>query len=65
MVSLEKALEIGTQLLNKVDSLSTDPHIGQYEEYPEHLINGQRRLMEGDFKTIYLIEDVYVDIRIF
>jgi plasmid stabilization system protein ParE len=53
---LEKVLGIRNQLLDKADSLITDPHIGQYEEYLEHLEKGHRRLVEGNFKIIYRIE---------
>lgn len=42
-VPLDKVLEIRNQLLDKVASLTTDPHVGQYEEYLEHLEKGHRR----------------------
>ncbi|AKP52568.1 hypothetical protein [Cyclobacterium amurskyense] len=54
--SLESLEESINHLLNRVDSLITDPHTGQYEEYLEHLGKGHRRLVEGYFKIIYLIE---------
>ena len=56
-VSLEKVLEIRNQLLEKAASLTTDPHVGQYEEYLEHLEKGHRRLIDGNFKIIYRIEE--------
>jgi plasmid stabilization system protein ParE len=56
-VPLEKVLEIRNQLLYKADSLVNNPHIGQYEEYLVHLEKGHRRLIEGNFKIIYRIEN--------
>jgi plasmid stabilization system protein ParE len=55
-VPLGKVLEIRNQLLDRADSLITNPYIGQYEEYLEHLEKGHRRVIEGDFKIIYRIE---------
>jgi plasmid stabilization system protein ParE len=55
-VSFEKVLEIRNQLLDKAESLSTNPHLGQFEEYLEHLEMGHRRLIEGNFKIIYRVE---------
>ncbi|MEX0882089.1 MAG: type II toxin-antitoxin system RelE/ParE family toxin [Cyclobacteriaceae bacterium] len=61
-VPLEKAREIGNRLLDKVGSLAENPHIGQNEEYLEHLGKGHRRLVEGNFKIIYTIEggNIYI-----
>ncbi|NHE56027.1 type II toxin-antitoxin system RelE/ParE family toxin [Cyclobacterium plantarum] len=56
-VPLEKALEIRKQLLDRADGLIINPHMDQYEEYLMHLGKGHRRLVEGYFKIIYLIED--------
>ncbi|WP_209329141.1 type II toxin-antitoxin system RelE/ParE family toxin [Lunatimonas salinarum] len=56
-VPLEKVLEIKNQLLDKAASLTTDPHVGQYEEYLEHLEKSHRRLIDGNFKIIYRIEE--------
>jgi len=53
---MEKVLEIKGQLLDKAESLLTDPHLGQFEEYLEHLEKGHRRLVEGNFKIVYRIE---------
>ena len=55
-VPLEKVLEIRNQLLDKADNLVINPHLGQYEEYLDHLEKGHRRLIEGNFKIIYRIE---------
>ena len=59
-VPLEKVLEIRTQLLDKADTLADNPHLGQYEEYLEHLEKGHRRLIEGNFKIIYRIDGDYI-----
>lgn len=61
-IPLIKVLKIRSKLLDKADNLSTDPHVGQYEEYLEHLGKGHRRLIEGNFKIIYRIKDgqVYI-----
>ena len=64
-VPLEKVLEIRDQLLDKADSLITNPYIGQYEAYLEHLEKGHRRLIEGNFKIIYRIESGYIYITDF
>lgn len=43
-IPLEKVVAIRKHLLNRVDSLISDPHTGQYEEYLEHVGKGLRRL---------------------
>lgn len=53
---IEKVSEIKTQLLNRADSLAENPHMGQKEEYLEHLGKEYRRCIEGHFKIIYLVE---------
>ena len=55
-ISIEKVSGIKTQLLDKADSLALHPHKGQKEEYLEHLGKEHRRLIDGHFKIIYLIE---------
>ena len=55
-IPIEKVIEIKTQLLDKADRLEFNPHIGQREEYLEHLGKEYRRLIEGYIKIIYLIE---------
>jgi hypothetical protein len=55
-IPIEKVIEIKTQLLDKTDRLEINPHIGQREEYLEHLGKEYRRLIEGHIKIIYLIE---------
>ena len=62
---LKKVIEIKNQLLNKADSLSIYPEIGQREEYLEHLGRDHRRLVEGYFKIIYRIDGNYVYITDF
>jgi|TARA_R110001632_G_C11149601_1_gene397226 hypothetical protein len=53
-VPLEKVVAIRKHLLNRVDSLITDPHSGQYEEYLEHLGKGHRMLVEVILKSYTL-----------
>lgn len=57
-----KALSLGKKLLRKAVSLSKQPNRGQEEPYLKTLNQGHKRLIEGDFKIIYLIEKdtVYV-----
>ncbi|MCC5929986.1 MAG: type II toxin-antitoxin system RelE/ParE family toxin [Cyclobacteriaceae bacterium] len=55
-IPIEKVSEIKTQLLDKADSLALNPYKGQKEEYLEHLGYEHRRLIEGHFKIIYIIE---------
>lgn len=61
-VPLEKVVEIRNLLLDRAGSLAVNPYVGQYEEYLEHLEKGHRRLVEGNFKIIYRIEEegVYI-----
>ena len=42
--------------MDKADRLITNPHIGQYEAYLEHLEKGHRRFIDGNFKIIYRVE---------
>jgi plasmid stabilization system protein ParE len=57
-----KALQLGKKLLKKAVSLSQHPYMGQEEPFLITLNQGHKRLMEGDFKIIYFIENntVYV-----
>ncbi len=55
--SLEKVDDIKSQLIDKVRKLQKNPYQGQYEPYLKPLGKGHRRLVEGYFKIIYLIED--------
>lgn len=55
-IPIEKTLEIRKNLLNKAESLSSNPYKGQKEEYLEHLNKGHRRIIEGHFKIIYRVE---------
>lgn len=56
-VPLTKVVQIRKILLDKVDSLISNPDLGQYEEYLAHLDKGHRRLVEGNFKIIYRVEN--------
>ncbi len=55
-IPIDKALEIRGDLLNKAESLSSNPYKGQKEEYLEHLNKDHRRIFKGHFKIIYRIE---------
>ncbi len=52
---IDRVLEIREVLLNKAESLSSNPYKGQGEEYLEHLNKGHRRIIEDHFKIIYRI----------
>lgn len=55
-VSPEKRLEIRDKILDKADMLLSNPHLGQKEEYLEHLGQSHRRVIESHYKIIYLID---------
>lgn len=55
-IPIDKALEIRKVLLNKAESLSSNPFKGQKEEYLDHLKKDYRRIFKGHFKIIYRIE---------
>src|SRR5258708_7072973 len=61
-VPSEKVNEICDRILAKADKLLINPHIGQVEEYLEHLDKSHRRVIEGNYKIIYRIENeiIYV-----
>ncbi len=52
----KRVSEIITRLLNRADHLAQNPREGQTEIYLDHLGKEYRRLIEGHFKIIYLIE---------
>ena len=58
----KKVIEIKNRLLKKANTLSKQSHRGQKEPCLMSLNQGHRRLVEGEFKIIYLIESdiVYV-----
>lgn len=49
-----KALSLGKKLLRKAVSLSKQLNRGQEGPYLKSLNQGHKRLIEGDFKIIYL-----------
>jgi plasmid stabilization system protein ParE len=53
----EKALEIKDRLMQKARCLRDYPHKGQPEPYLSKLKQGHRRLIEGNIKIIYRIEN--------
>lgn len=56
-LSIEQASKIATRLLDKANELAEKPFIGQKEEYLAHLKKDHRRLVEGNFKIIYRVEN--------
>lgn len=54
--------KIKDRLMGRVRSLSKSPYKGQYEPYLSKLKQGHRRLIEGNFKIVYRVEDniIYV-----
>lgn len=54
--------KIKDRLMGRVRSLSKNPYKGQYEPYLSKLKQGHRRLIEGNFKIVYRVEDniIYV-----
>ena len=56
-VSFEKAFEIRQKILDKADLLLVNPKLGQEDEYFDKLLLQHRRLIVGNYKIIYLIEE--------
>lgn len=57
-----KVAEIKDRLIKSAKGLSNRPYKGQYEPYLAKLKRGHRRLIEGNFKIVYRVENntVYV-----
>lgn len=57
-----KVVEIKSKLLKSAKSISRQPYKGQYELYLSKLNQGHRRLIEGNFKIVYRVEEnvIYV-----
>lgn len=57
-----KVVEIKNKLLKRAKSLSRQPYKGQYELYLAKLNQAHRRLIEGNFKIVYRIDEnvIYV-----
>ncbi len=53
----EKVNEIRDRILAKADALLLNPYIGQIEEYLEHLEKNHRRIIDGNYKILYRIEN--------
>ncbi len=65
-VTVAKVNEIRDKILEKADKLIENPYLGQLEEYLEHLGQSHRRIVEGNYKIVYRIEnDVIVVTDIF
>ena len=56
-VSHEKIDEIRDRILAKADKLLNNPHLGQEEEYLEHVRLSHRRVIEGNYMIIYRLRD--------
>lgn len=56
----DQVVKIKSRLIGKAKSLSKTPHKGQYEPYLSKLKQGHRRLVEGNFKIIYRVEDEFI-----
>ena len=59
-VSPEKIKEIRDRILSKADMLLNNPFIGQEEEYLLHVGLSHRRIIEGNYKIIYRVEDQFI-----
>lgn len=56
-VPVEKLIEIRDAILSKAHKLVKNFRMGQKEEYLDHLGQSHRRIIEGNFKIIYRVED--------
>ena len=54
---VEKAIKIKDKLLFRAKSLGDYPLKGQFEPFLSELKQGHRRIIEGNFKIIYRIEN--------
>jgi plasmid stabilization system protein ParE len=59
---IEKAVEIKDRLLQRARNLSDYPYKGQPEPYLKKLNQGHRRLIEGNFKIVYRVENDMINI---
>ncbi len=59
-ISHKKLIEIRDKILDKADTLLSQPLKGQKEPFLEHLGLGHRRLVEGHYKIIYRIVGEYI-----
>lgn len=53
----DQVIKIKNEVLNRAKSLSKSPFKGQYEPYLVKLNQGHRRLVEGNFKIVYRIQN--------
>jgi plasmid stabilization system protein ParE len=56
-LSPEKASELKSRLFDRADSLALNPYKGQREGYLQNLKEDHRRIIEGNFKIIYKVEN--------
>lgn len=55
-VSIKVADKIKLGIIEKLKILKNNPHIGQQEEFLEHLKLNHRRMVQGNYKIVYRIE---------
>ncbi len=57
-----QVIKIKNSLIESARSLSKNPYKGQYEPYLIKLKQGHRRLIKGNFKIVYRVEEntIYV-----
>jgi toxin ParE1/3/4 len=56
-ISDSKRSEVFNRILEKIEKLADNPWIGQTEEYLEHLSKSHRRVIDGNYKIIYRVEN--------
>jgi plasmid stabilization system protein ParE len=56
-VSKKIADKIKHGIIEKLKSIQNNPQIGQKEEFLEHLKLNHRRMVEGNYKIIYRVDD--------
>ena len=59
-ITQEKLIEIRDRILDKADTLVTNPYGGQEEPYLAHLQLSHRRIIENHFKIIYRVVGDYI-----
>ena len=59
-MSYEKLIEIRDRILDKADTLVSQPFKGQIEPFLSHLGLGHRRLIESHYKIIYRVIGEYI-----
>lgn len=63
-ISVEKLDEILASIYARTEILTASPYAGQMEEYLLHLNQGHRRLVIGNYKIIYRVNEASREIYI-